>query len=195
MNTCLLIAVAGGIGSGKSVVSEILRIMGYPVYDCDQRAKDIMNGDKQIHSALCRDIHPNAVVNGTIDRQLISNIVFADSGALQRLNRIVHGAVKKDLCEWRKQIEFQGHKVAFVETAILRQSGLVDFIDRIWEVTAPIETRIARVMARNSVNRQQVLARIESQRNEDLSDIEHDIINNSDDAALLPQVHRLIEYL
>ena len=78
----MLTAITGGIGSGKSVVSQILRILGYPVYDCDSRARTIMDSDCGIHRSLCEQIHPQAVTGGIVDRQLISSIVFNDTEAL-----------------------------------------------------------------------------------------------------------------
>lgn len=187
-----LIALAGGIGSGKSVVSKILLAMGYPVYDCDNMAKQIMDADAEIHSRLCSEIHPQSVVEGVIDRALISKIVFEDKAALARLNAIVHTAVKADLNHWVSEKQFTGAKKVFVETAILIQSGLVDLVDDIWEVTAPIEVKVERVKKRNGLSEKQILARIESQKTESLEGIAHKTICNSPSDAVLPQIVKLL---
>lgn len=193
MNTRVpLIALTGGIGSGKSVVSKILLAMGYPVYDCDSMAKQIMDADLDIHTRLCEEIHPQSVVEGVIDRALISKIVFEDKAALARLNAIVHSAVKADLNRWVASRQTSGAKKVFVETAILIQSGLIDRVDDIWEVFAPIDVRIERVKKRNGLSESQIRARIESQKSESLEGIAHKTICNSPEDALLPQIVALL---
>lgn len=193
MNTRVpLIALTGGIGSGKSVVSKILLAMGYPVYDCDSMAKQIMDADLDIHTRLCEEIHPQSVVEGVIDRALISKIVFEDKAALARLNAIVHSAVKAHLNRWVASRQTSGAKKVFVETAILIQSGLIDRVDDIWEVFAPIDVRIERVKKRNGMSESQIRARIESQKSESLEGIAHKTIYNSPEDALLPQIVALL---
>ncbi len=187
-----LIAITGGIGSGKSVVSEILRSIGYPVYDCDLMAKRIMDSDCNIHAMLCEQIHPLAVVDGVINRPLISKIVFEDSKALVRLNGIVHSSVIAALQLWAEEKRAAGATGVFVETAILIQSGLVKCVDDIWEVVAPMDIRIERVVKRSNLSEAQVIARIKSQNSESLDTIAHKVIFNSPSDALLPQVHRLL---
>lgn len=155
-----LIAISGGIGCGKSVVASVLRRMSYPVYDCDSRAKALMDCDNEILLRLSTEIHPDVVVDGVIDRRLLSEIVFSDSSKLAILNTIVHGAVKADLQQW---VEARDEPFLFVETAILYQSGLDQIVDEVWEVIAPLETRIERVMKRNGCSASDVKARISSQ--------------------------------
>lgn len=186
------IAIVGGIGSGKSVVSRILRCMGYAVYDCDSRAKEIMDCDEDIHASLCRDIHPDAVTGGKIDRHLISEIVFSNPDALARLNSIVHGAVRADIDRWCIAQSTSNHQPVFIETAIPRQSGIYRDVDEIWEVTAPVEERVHRVELRSGLSREQILKRIESQKSEDLDGIPHKTIDNSPESAVLPQLNHLL---
>jgi len=156
-----LVAVTGGIGSGKSVVCRILAASGYEVYDCDSRAKWLMDNSAEIKCGLCRAIHPEVVKGGCIDRQLLSSIVFSDKDKLQALNSIVHGAVLADIALWANAHADAG--VMFVETAILYQSGLDRMVDEVWEVTAPEQVRVERVMKRNGMSEADVRARIRSQ--------------------------------
>lgn len=161
MSSTRLIAITGGIGSGKSIISDILRAMGHKVYDCDTRAKALMDTDESIKNDLIDLISIDAVRNDrTIDRKLLSEIVFNDPDALSRLNSIVHKAVRADLRRWR---DTSSDKTVWVETAILYASRLDREVDEVWEVTAPTELRVQRVMKRNSMSREQVLARISSQ--------------------------------
>ena len=157
-----LTAITGGIGAGKSVVSRILCAMGYPVYDCDSRAKTLMNTDPGIRAALAEAFGAEILTPGGIDRDRLGAIVFADPERLHTLNKVVHGAVRLDLERWCG--EHLVHTRLFVETAILAESGLDAMVGSVWEVVAPVELRVERVMRRNALTRDQVEARIAAQR-------------------------------
>ena len=183
-----LIAVTGGIGSGKSVVCRVLRTLGYPVFDCDSEARAIMDSDRTIHGRLQRVISADVVRDGVIDRRLLASIVFADAARLDALNAIVHGAVRDRLALWHGS--HSGHAV-FVETAIFFQSGLNRMTDAEWRVTAPEDVRLHRVMLRNGLSADEVRARIEAQRFEPGPDEPRppltEIINDGR-RAVLPQI-------
>ena len=97
MGNCIRLAVTGGIGCGKSVVSHILEIMGVPVYDCDRRAKEIMVTDAGIVKGLKR-MFGEACYNsdGSLDRAFLASRIFTDDNNIERVNALVHPAVKKD---------------------------------------------------------------------------------------------------
>lgn len=155
-----LTAIAGGIGSGKSVVSRILRTMGYKVYNCDAEARRLMDSDVTIKRDIARLIAADAILeNGEIDRRRLAAIVFADETLLATLNGIVHKAVRDDLLAWSAAA---GGRL-WVESAIIYESGIDRMVDEVWEVTAPVELRIERVMKRNGLSREEVLSRIASQ--------------------------------
>lgn len=191
MSSTRLIAITGGIGSGKSIISDILRAMGHKVYDCDTRAKALMDTDESIKNDLIDLISIDAVRNDrTIDRKLLSEIVFNDPDALSRLNFIVHKAVRADLRRWR---DTSSDKTVWVETAILYASRLDREVDEVWEVTAPTELRVQRVMKRNSMSREQVLARISSQSTTaaQLNPLTKAIVNDGVE-PVLPQILSLL---
>lgn len=186
-----LIAITGGIGSGKSVVSRVLRILGYPVYECDSRAKALMDADCDIKRRLIEEIDEAAVVDGIIDRRRIATIVFEDAEKLSVLNAIVHGAVKDDIAQW---VSEQDSDLTFVETAILYESGLNRVVDAEWRVESPLEMRIERTMRRSNLSREEVEKRITSQRIEapaDAPSLRLFIILNDEKNALLPQIEEL----
>lgn len=183
-----IIAITGGIGSGKSVVSRILEKLGYPVYDCDSHAKEIMNKDydikRTIQSKVCHDAIDS---NGDIDRKAIADVVFSDHSKLEVLNRIVHSAVLNDFLVWASASHSE---LVFVETAILYQSGLDKIVHEVWEVKAPEDLRIERVCVRNSISPAEVKARINSQNievNNPHPNIK--IIINDHYHSLLLQIH------
>lgn len=153
------IAITGGIGCGKSVVSRILRLRGYKVVDTDSHARAIMDTDEEIKRRLAEEIAAETVVDGVIDRRRLARIVFADRRKLERLNAIVHSKVRESLM--RMAADSRGP--LFIETAILFQSGLNRMVDAEWRVVCPPELRISRVMARNGISRDEVLARMGSQ--------------------------------
>ncbi len=189
----MLIAVSGGIGSGKTIVSRMLVAMGFKVYDCDSRAKAIMDADEDIKFYLKRDIHPDAVgSDGKIDRKKLSSVVFTDHEALQKLNGIVHAAVRKDILSWT--CRHRDKPLLFVETAIMYQSGLDKIVDAVWEIQAPHDLRVSRVMSRSNCTRDEVLSRIRSQ-NIYVPEKPHSCvtyINNDGKNPLLPLLERLL---
>lgn len=189
MSRCV-IAISGGIGSGKSVVSKVVRLLGYSVYDCDSQAKKLMDSSAEIKKQISDLIGHQVIENGLINRKLLSEIVFSDSNALITLNSIVHGAVKTDIEEWLGK---QEKTVVFIETAILHQSGLDKMVDRIWEITAPESLRIRRVMKRNGFTKDQVQARIDSQKDEQTREFKkYTRIINDGMTPLLPQIENLL---
>lgn len=180
-----IIAITGGIGSGKSVVSRILAVMGYPVYDCDSRAKALMDSSDEIKRRLVAEVDSRAVVDGVIDRRRIADVVFADDTRLKTLNSIVHSHVRADIVAWSQR---QDPDTVFVETAILAQSGLDSLVREQWLVTAPDELRVWRVMRRSRMTHSEVLSRMASQVDAVVSNIPTRIFVNDECRPLLPQI-------
>lgn len=184
-----IVAITGGIGSGKSVVSRIVAVMGMMVYDCDSRAKRLMDTSDEIKKRIASEISEGCITDDNrIDRSRLSKCVFNDAAALTTLNMIVHGAVREDFRLWC--CRHAAEHVLFVETAILYQSGMDSMVDEVWEVTASEQVRIARVMERNNLSASEVKARIMSQDAyvpvRKHPRVVH--IDNNGDVALLPQI-------
>ena len=99
----MIVAITGGIGSGKSVVSQVLRLLGYPVYDCDANAKRLMNESVALRESLVKRFGTDLYRQGAFNAQYLSSIVFADQSALADLNAIVHPAVKADIQDWWRE--------------------------------------------------------------------------------------------
>ena len=188
-----LIAITGGIGSGKSVVSRLVGVMGYQVYDCDSRAKSLMTDDpivrQQLTEAFGKDTY---LSDGTLNRSHLSAAAFGDPNALARLNAIVHPATATDLLRWADEQAQLGATAAFVETALLRTAGLDRVVDTVWHVTAPDAVRIERVMARSGLTTEQVKARMAAQCSEDAVNDGEQVLVNDNAKALIPQVINLL---
>ncbi|MBD5379799.1 MAG: dephospho-CoA kinase [Bacteroides sp.] len=189
-----LIAITGGIGSGKSVVSQILRKLGYQVYDSDTEARRLMDDSVAIKKEISNKINPSVInEDGSINRKALSNIVFNDSQKLGTLNHIVHSAVRNDLQLYVKRCN---NTIVFVETAILYQSEIDRMVDEVWDITAPDDIRINRVINRNSLTAEEVKKRIKSQEFTPQKLHEQTkVIINDDKTAILPQIENLLANL
>lgn len=186
------VAITGGIGSGKSVVCKCLTAMGLPVYDCDSRARAIMDADVEIHRRIADEISPEVISDGCIDRKRLASVVFNDPEKLSRLNSIVHGAVRDDIRRWK--LLHAHHPVLFIETAILLESSLHRLVDRVWVVTARREVRLARACNRDNVHPEAITARMERQRIPTRADVDVPLyeIDNNGQAPLLPRIFVLL---
>lgn len=186
-----LVAISGGIGSGKSVVSDVLRVMGFPVYDCDAMAKSLMDNSPEIKAKLKEVFGDSVVQDGIIDRKQLAGLVFGNGAALEQLNGIVHPAVVNDVLKWYSA---QKSSMSFVETAILKESGLVDVVDAVLAVCADKETRISRVERRNGLTRKAVLDRMAMQNDGvAFKGLPVYSIDNNGDMAIIPQIDSLLQ--
>lgn len=187
-----LIGITGGIGTGKSVVSRILRLKSFPVYDCDSRARMLMEDSEEILTSLsCRYGSECILPEGKLNRSLIASKVFAAEEERLWLNSLVHGEVRKDLDIWRN-CSYSG--LCFVESAIMVSSHLDRMCDEIWLVEAPAELRIERALNRGGISRENLMLRMESQRFEFdmLPEEKVKRISNDGSLSLLSQITELI---
>ena len=186
------VAITGGIGSGKSAVCRCLTAMGLPVYDCDNRARAIMDADVEIHRRIADEISPEVISDGYIDRKRLASVVFSDPEKLSRLNGIVHGAVRDDIRRWKSL--HAHHPVLFIETAILLESNLHRLVDCVWVVTARREVRLARACCRDNAQPEAIAARMDRQRIPARTDVDLPLyeIDNNGPTPLLPRIFVLL---
>ena len=194
MNRIVKLAITGGIGSGKSVVSRMMNVLGVPVYDCDVNAKRLMTEDEHIVSELKRMFGEECYEDdGTLNRQYIAARIFTDKENIERVNALVHPAVKRDFEQWTTR---QNANVVAVETAILYESGMMDSVNKVLVVWAEKETAIKRTMLRSGMNRGQVESRMNNQLGvDDLLLMSDYSLYNDGDEPLLPQVMALVQEL
>jgi dephospho-CoA kinase len=155
-----IIGLTGGIGTGKTMVAEYFKSLGIPVYIADEEARQLMTSDNIIN-ALSNEFGKEILENGFLNREKLAQLVFNNPKKLQKLNSIVHPEVKKHFDNWVEK-----HKIyPFIvkEAAILFESGSYKYCDTIITVTAPLETRLQRVMKRDKTDIESVLKRIENQ--------------------------------
>jgi dephospho-CoA kinase len=157
----MVVGLTGGIGSGKSTVAREFQRLGVPVYDSDKEAKQLMETSTETRNAIIGLLGRNAYNGkGQLNRGYIAKRVFKDHQLLEQLNAIVHPAVRSHFSKWTTM---QDAPYVIQETALLFENDLVWNYDKIILVTAPKEIRIKRVMERDGVSREAVLARMEHQ--------------------------------
>lgn len=188
------IGITGGIGSGKSVISRILKIMHYPVYDSDYWAKFLMNNDKTIYKALTDKFGPETYSSEGINRPFLAQLIFNNKKNLTFVNSIVHPAVGNHFLQWAEE---QQSSIVFIESAILFSSGLNKIIDKTIYVDAPQEIRLQRAILRDNATTEAISARIKNQINGDEYARTHSdyIINNDNTSLLIPQIISILQNL
>ncbi|HQE34315.1 dephospho-CoA kinase [Flavobacterium alvei] len=155
-----IIGLTGGIGSGKTTIANLFREANIPVYIADDEARKIMQSPEiieEIKNTFGSEIFDDTILN----REKLSQIVFNEPEKLKLLNAIIHPAVRKHFQNW--VLNHEKYPFVIYEAAILFESGSYKNCDLIITVTAPIETRIERVIQRDKTTREQVLKRINAQ--------------------------------
>ena len=187
------IGITGGIGSGKSVISHILRIMNYPVYDSDFWAKELMNNNKTIQKALTERFGLETYQNNTLNKPFLAQQIFNNESSRLFVNSIVHPIVSQHFLNWANN---QKSQFVFIESAILFSSGLNKIIDTTIFVDAPLNVRLQRAKRRDNSTDTAIQARINSQKQEELYAKKHsNYIINNDNQLLLPQIITIIKDL
>lgn len=158
------VGVTGGIGSGKSTLCRIFGEFGAAVYDSDSNATRLMCEDAGVREKLAAEFGEKTFAEGVLDRRYLASIVFADAERLQRLNDIVHPAVREDFRRWCCG---RTEDYVVLESAILFEAGFDTEVDRTVAVLAPRDLRIERVMLRNGITRAEVVRRMDSQMPDD----------------------------
>ena len=156
----MIVGLTGGIGSGKSTIGKLFKDLGVPVYNSDIEAKSLMNTSQNIKEAIINLLGENAYQGAMINRDYIANKVFKDEKLLEALNKIVHPVVKKHFKDWKDN---QDAAYVIQETALIFENNSQDNYDKIILIVAPIEIRLSRVMARDSVSKSSIKARMDNQ--------------------------------
>lgn len=189
----LRIGLTGGIGSGKTTVAKIFETLGVPVYYADDAAKRLVGSDPELIRKISDAFGPESYADGVYNRPYIAGIVFNQPEKLQLLNSIIHPATIADAENWMRR---QSFPYAIKEAALLFESDSHKYLDKIIGVSAPTELRIQRTMHRDGSSREDVLARLNRQMDEEEKMKRCDyILINDESRLLIPQVIALHEKL
>ncbi|MEI7523168.1 MAG: dephospho-CoA kinase [Mariniphaga sp.] len=185
------IGITGGIGSGKTTVCEIFKLLGIPIFHADQEAKYLQNNDliikNQIIKLFGEDIYTSEEI---LDRQKLATIIFNNKQALFAINEIIHPAVRQRFQNWTEK--FQAVPYSLYEAAILFESGYASDFDLNILVLANEKLRIERVINRDGTTEEIVKQRIRNQipDNEKIK-LADFIIENNADNLLIPQILKI----
>ena len=173
------VGLTGGIGSGKTTVSNFLLDYGIPVYNSDSKGKTLMNTNLELKNNIVSIFGERVYDNGILNTNLLSNIVFNDFTKIEQLNNLVHPKVAQDFNQW---VGKNNNKPILVkEAAILIESGAYLNMDKIILVVSEKSTRINRVSKRDNFDLESIEKRINLQLkdNEKIKYADYIIENNS----------------
>lgn len=185
-----LLLITGGIGSGKSFVSNIFSAMGIPVYDTDRRTKALYTENCELLEKLKYLIGNEVVRDGKLNKEYMASRLFSESSLMKSLEELVYPYLLDDIKKWKSLQSECGFPFLILESAILLEKPIFNGIyDKVLTVRAPLELRISRAMARSNATRESVQARISKQWS-DHQRISHSdyVIESDSQRAILPQV-------
>jgi dephospho-CoA kinase len=187
----LKIGLTGGIGSGKTTVAKVFELLNVPVYYADAVSKRLYHTNKELKASIIAHFGEDIYTNDQINRQKLAAIVFNDAEKLQFLNQLVHPLTIKDAQEWMAR---QTAPYVIKEAALLFESGSAAGLDYVIGVSTPKYLRINRVMERDALSREDVLARMNKQIDEEIKMRLCDfIIENNEQNLVIPQILKLHE--
>tara|TARA_Y100001949_G_C15987804_1_gene331430 strand:- start:501 stop:1094 length:594 start_codon:yes stop_codon:yes gene_type:complete len=190
-----LIGITGGMGSGKSTVSKILRHLNYKVYNSDVRGKELIGEVKSIRDQLESIFGDKIFNNNKLDSKALSRKVFKDDSSLQKINSIIHPEVEKDFNSWIASNS--NDKYLFKESALLFETGAFRHLDKTILIIADKGLRIKRVLERDVDRSKKEIENIISKQidEDEASKLADVILYNNQDDLLLPRVIEEIERL
>ena len=187
------IGITGGIGSGKSFIATIIERMGYPVYYSDVRSKELTNIHPVIRQGLIDLVGENVYFGGELDKKVLATAIFSNDELRLKVNQLIHPIVRQDFEDWAKA---QTSDLIFNEAAILFETGAYRNFDATILVYAPEELRLKRVLKRDIITKEEVLARMNNQMNDNekrkMTSLQ---ILNDGESPLLKQLEEVIERL
>jgi dephospho-CoA kinase len=161
----MVIGLTGGIASGKSTVSTFLKHKGFTIVDADIAARTVVEVGKPAYNEIVTSFGEEILskADNTINREKLGSIVFSNEEKRKLLNEIVHPAVRKEMMDQKKEAFANGEKTVIMDIPLLYESKLTWMVDRTIVVYVNAETQLNRLMARNSLTKEDALARIGSQ--------------------------------
>lgn len=160
----MIIGLTGGIASGKSTVSELLKERRIPVVDADVIAREVVEPGKNAYQQIVAAFGSCILLpNGEIDRKALGEIVFSDEQQRQVLNGIVHPEVRKEMTRQAEEASQSGYELVVMDIPLLFESKLQYMVDKIVLVYVPSDVQLIRLMDRDKIDEEQAQKRIKSQ--------------------------------
>ncbi|MEM7485599.1 MAG: dephospho-CoA kinase [Bacteroidota bacterium] len=159
----MIVGLTGGIGSGKSTVARMFKKLGVPVYDSDAEAKELMVTSKTLKKDIVKLLGAESYKGEELNRGFIADKVFKSPENLQKLNKIVHPAVRSHFMDW---VKTQTSPYVIQETALIFENDAKHNYDFVILVKAPKEIRVNRVLERDGTEEQAIINRMDNQMND-----------------------------
>jgi len=185
------VGITGGIGSGKSIIGKVLMIMGFPVFNSDTEAKLLMVNNQAVIDQVKHTFGEKAYLNQHLNRKYLADQIFNDPVLKDRLNNIVHPAVRQAYEDW---CTIQTSEIVFNEAAILFETGRYKDFDYNILVTAPEALRIQRVVNRDQTSIAEVKNRMDNQWTDSKKiDLASFVVINDDKTLVTHQVENILK--
>lgn len=194
LNKRRIIGLTGGIGSGKSTVADYLRAKGISVIDADKMAKSLTDKDTPIMEKIKQSFGNVFFEDGSLDRKKLAEIIFSDMDKKIILEDLITKKVVDDIIIKIDNLRKENKEdITIIDAPLLFEFGLNEIMDENWLITANMELRINRVMARDSVIPEAVISRIKAQMTDFEKAEKADIIIDNDGS--LEELHKKIDVL
>lgn len=176
-----VIGLTGGIGTGKSTVSRFMAELGAVIIDADKVGHEAFEPDGEIWQKIVDAFGKDVVkADGGISREKLGRIVFADPGARERLNRIMHPAMYRTVAAKIEEYRRQGVAVVVLEAPLLVEAGWGPLVDQVWVTVASETTVLKRLKDRSGLSEADSLARIRSQLSSEARAKHASVVINTD---------------
>ncbi|WP_257346535.1 dephospho-CoA kinase [Pseudalkalibacillus decolorationis] len=177
----MIIGLTGGIASGKSTISSMIKKLNIPVVDADLIAREVVQPGEEAHKQIIEAFGQELLLpDQSIDRKKLGTIVFNDTEKRQILNGIVHPAVRKSMID-RRDMFLEDHQTVVLDIPLLFESKLTHFVDRTILVYVSAETQLKRLVERDNSTEEEAVSRIRSQLSlEDKREWADAIIDNNE---------------
>ena len=194
----LKVGLTGGIGSGKTSVSDLFKNLGTPVIDTDVIAHDLVNNNEAVLAQISDTFGADVLKpNGELNRKKLAHLVFSKKEHKQSLEKILHPKIESEVLHQIKKLSSSHNPPAYVIVVVplLIEANYRDLIDRILAVIADEEVRISRVQQRDKRSLSEIRAIISNQVDDStrLNEADDIIENNSDINVIENQVENLHE--
>jgi dephospho-CoA kinase len=189
----LIIGLTGGIGAGKSLISKILEVLSYPVFNSDLEAKFLVENNAEIKSKIVALLGENSYKKEGYNSTFVAEVVFHNEEKLKQLNEIIHPAVRSAFAEFARKNQ---SNLTFNEAAILFETGAHKSFDKTILICADQDIRIGRILKRGKLSVEDIQGRLEKQwmdsKKRKLADF---VIENNGKESVLIQINNVLEKL
>lgn len=190
----MILGLTGGIATGKSTVSAMLRERDIPVIDADLIAHEVVEPGKPAYEAIVKHFGKEILLpDERINRKDLGEIVFSDEVERQKLNAIVHPEVRRLMREQAEQVERDGAEIVFMDIPLLFESKLQHMVDKIVVVYAPASMQLTRILERDELDEEQAMKRLRAQMPIDQKKTEADFL--IDNTGTREETERQVEQM